>query len=158
MWVFKKNEYRIPVDLLVDLGLCNFSVQTDTKITITLERNYNRLFESNKKVSAIPDNLEGDIQFHDRPYISYQEITLTSVMETYLQTILRSESGLRMGVLPSPFQQLFEINTGSQSLTVTFKGAQRQFDWLDISLVYDKSYQHLTIYDSYDLELAAKLI
>ena len=27
-----------------------------------------------------------------------------------------------------------------------------------ISLVYDKYYQHLTIYDSYDLELAAKII
>ena len=35
---------------------------------------------------------------------------------------------------------------------------QRQFDWLEISIVYDKSYQHSTIYDSYDLELAAKLI
>ena len=31
-------------------------------------------------------------------------------------------------------------------------------DWLEISIVYDKSYQHTTIYDSYDLELAAKLI
>ena len=27
-----------------------------------------------------------------------------------------------------------------------------------MSLIYDKSYQHLTIYDSYDLELAAKMI
>ena len=35
---------------------------------------------------------------------------------------------------------------------------QRQFDWLEISIVYDKSYQHMAIYDSYDLELAAKLI
>ena len=35
---------------------------------------------------------------------------------------------------------------------------QRQFDWLEILIVYDKSYQHTTIYDSYDLELAAKLI
>ena len=26
------------------------------------------------------------------------------------------------------------------------------------SIVYDKCYQHTTIYDSYDLELAAKLI
>ena len=43
-------------------------------------------------------------------------------------------------------------------LTVTFKGAQRQFEWLEISLIYDKCYQHLTIYDSYDLELAAKMI
>ena len=35
---------------------------------------------------------------------------------------------------------------------------QGQFDWLEISIVYDKSYRHTTIYDSYDLELAAKLI
>ena len=35
---------------------------------------------------------------------------------------------------------------------------QRQFDWLEISIVYDKLYQHTTIYDSYDLELAARLI
>ena len=63
-----------------------------------------------------------------------------------------------MGVVAAPYQQLFEVNKGIQSLTVTFKGAQRQFEWLEISLVYEKSYQHLTIYDSYDLELAAKMI
>ena len=33
-----------------------------------------------------------------------------------------------MGVLPAPYQQLFEIDKGTQSLTVTFKGAQRQFE------------------------------
>ena len=63
-----------------------------------------------------------------------------------------------MGVLPVPYQQLFEVNKGIHSLTVTFKGAQRQFEWLEISLVYKKSYQHLTIYDSYDIELAGKMI
>ena len=63
-----------------------------------------------------------------------------------------------MGVLTAPYQQLFEISKGTQSLTVTFKGAQRQFQWLEISLIYDKSYQHLTIYDSYNMELAAKMI
>ena len=63
-----------------------------------------------------------------------------------------------MRVLTAPYQQLFEINKGTQSLTVTFKGAQRQFQWLEISLIYDKSYQHLTVYDSYNLELAAKMI
>ena len=44
------------------------------------------------------------------------------------------------------------------SFTCTFKGAQRQFDWLEISIVYDESFQHITIYDSCDLELASKLI
>ena len=35
---------------------------------------------------------------------------------------------------------------------------QRQFDWLEISVFYDKSFKHTTIYDSYDLELPSKLI
>ena len=118
----------------------------------------NKLFESNKKVTAIPDNPDALIQFSDRPYISYQEINLTKGADIYFTGILRSETALRQVVLPSPYQQLFEINTGTQSYTYTFKGAQRQFDWLEISLVYDKSFQHTTIYDSYDLEIASKLI
>ena len=97
-------------------------------------------------------------QIPDEPYISYQEISLTKTFDVYLSGILRSETALIMGVLPAPYQQLFEINKGTQSLTVTFKGAQRQFEWLEISLIYDKPYQHLTIYDSYDLELTAKMI
>ena len=44
------------------------------------------------------------------------------------------------------------------SFTCNFKSARRQFDWLKISIVYDKSYQHTTIYNSYDLELVTKLI
>ena len=60
--------------------------------------------------------------------------------------------------MPAPYQQEFEVNTGTQKFTCTFKGAQRRFDWLEISIVYDKSYQHTTIYDNYVLELAARLI
>ena len=157
-WIFFKKNYRIPLGLIVDLGLINFCVKTDTKFLITLERDMNKLFETNKKAASIPDEPDALIQFHDRPYIAYEEINLTKTMDIYLSGILRSEQALRMGVLPSPYQQEFEIATGTQSLTVTFKGAQRQFEWHEISLVYDKSYQHLTIYDSYDLELAAKLI
>ena len=118
----------------------------------------NKLFESNKKVTAIPDNPDALIQFYDRPYISYQEINLTKSADLYFTGILRSETALRQGVLPSPYQQLFEVNTGTQSFTCTFKGAQRQFDWLEISIVHDNSFQYKTIHDSYDLELASKLI
>ena len=63
-----------------------------------------------------------------------------------------------MGVINSPYQQLFEVNTGIQAITVLFKGAQRQLEWIKISLVYNKRYQHQTIYNSYDFELASKLI
>ena len=153
-----KNEYRIPLGLLCDLGLCNFPVQTNTRKTITLERNLNKLFEDNAKVATIPDDPDASIEFHNRPYIEYQEILITSTWETYLKTTQRSESALGMGVLPNPYQQTFEINAGSQTFAVDFLGALRQFDWLEISLVYDKSYQHETVYDSYDVELAAHLI
>ena len=144
--------------VLVDFGLVNFAENTDTKFLFTLERNINRLFESNKKVTSIPTEPDALIQFHDQPYISYEEINLTKTFDIYLSGILRSESALIMGVLPPPYQQLFEINKGTQSITVTFKGAQRQVQWLEISLIYDKSFQYLTTYDSYDLELATKLI
>ena len=134
-YIFEKHVYRIPLSLIVDLGLGNFLFKTDTKIILTLERNMNKLFESNKKVTAIPENPDALIQFYDRPYISYQEINLTKGADIYFTGILRSETALRQGVLPSPYQQLFEVNTGTQSFTCTFKGAQRQFDWLAVSIM-----------------------
>ena len=72
-YIFENRVYRISLSLIVDLGLVNFSV----RINITLERNVNKLFECNKKVTAIPNNLDALIQICDRPYISYQEINLT---------------------------------------------------------------------------------
>ena len=157
-FVLKKNEYRIPLGLITELGLCNFAIETKTRVIITLERNLNKLFESNKKVTSTPDDPDASIEFWDRPYIQYQEITLTEVWETYLKQIQKSNQGLRMGVLPNPFQQTFEVNVGAQISSVDFNGSTRQFDWMEISLVYFKSYEHETIYDSYDIELAAKLI
>ena len=156
--LFQKNVYRIPLTLLCDLGEVNFAMKTDTRIIITLERNLNKLFESNKNVTAIPENPDALINIYDRPYVSYQEINLTQGADIYFTGILRSETALRQGILPSPYQQVFEVNTGTQDFTCTLKGAQRQFDWLEISIVYDKSYQRTTIYDSYDLGLVAKLI
>ena len=137
---------------------CNFSSKTDNRIIITLKRNLNKLFESKEKVANIPADPDVFINIYARPYISYQEMNLTQSADLYFTGILRLETGLRQGVLPAPYQQEFEVNTGTQDITCTFKGAQRQFDWLEISIVYDKSYQHTTIYDSYDLKLAARLI
>ena len=157
-YIFEKHVYRIPLTLIVDLGLVNFAMKTDTKILITLERDLNKSFETNVKAAAIPTEANAIINIYDRPYISYQELNLTKTADIYLSGILRSETALRQGVLPSPYQQFFEINKRTQSFNCTFKGTQRQFDWLEISIVYDKSYQHTAIYDSYDLELATKLI
>ena len=153
----KKWVYKIPLLYFCDLGKVNFSINTDTRIKLTLERNLNKLFESNKKVAAFPDDPDADINIFSRPYISYWETTLTQQAALYANGILRSRTALRQGVLPAPFQQEFEISKGTQDFTCTFEGAQRQIDWVEISIVYDKSYHHNTIYDSYDVELAPKL-
>ena len=144
---FKKNVYRIPLWALCDLGRVNFAEKTDTRIILTLERNLNKLFETNKKAATIPENPDAFINIYDRPYISYPEINLTQQADLYGTGILRSETALRQGVLPAPFQQEFEISAVTQDFTCTFKGTQRQFDWIEISIVYNKSYQHSTIYD-----------
>ena len=95
----------------------------------------NSLFESNKKLTTIPDNPDAFINVYDRPFIAYQEINLTQAADLYFTGILRSETALRQGVLPALYQKIFEITQGTQSFTCTFKGEQRQFDWLEISIV-----------------------
>ena len=50
------------------------------------------------------------------------------------------------------------MNIGTQTINVNFQGANRQFAWLEILLVYDKSDQYQTIYDSYNVEVAATKI
>ena len=56
----------------------------------------------------------------------------------------------------TPYKQWFEINVGSQSLVVNFVGTERQFAVLEFSLVYNKSDQHKTIFDSYNVEVVPK--
>ena len=69
-----------------------------------------------------------------------------------------SKKILRMGAQKTPIQKTYEIQKGSDSLNVEFLGANRQFDWIEISIVPDKSDKHTTIYDSYNGEIAAQLI
>ena len=71
-----------------------------------------------------------------------------------------SEKTSRMGVQKTPMQKTYEISIGSDSINIDFLGSNRQFDWLEISIVYDKSdkHKHTKIYDCYNVELAAKYI
>lgn len=46
---------------------------------------------------------------------------------------------------------------GLQEFTVDVKGCERQWDCLEVSLIYNKSDKHLTICCSYNAECAAKM-
>ena len=63
-----------------------------------------------------------------------------------------------MGTQKTPLQKTYKINVGQDSLDIDFLGTNRQFDWIEISLVYDQSDKHTTIYDSYNVEMASKRI
>ena len=124
----------------------------------TLKNNLNRSFETNAKLENIPNETDTQIIFHDMLYISYPQITLDDNFLAYLNSILRSRSALRTVIILSPYQQSFEINVGTQSLNINFRGLNKQIEWLEISLVFDKSGQPQAVYDSYDVELAAKYV
>lgn len=69
-----------------------------------------------------------------------------------------SKKILWIGTQKTSLQKTYEINVGQDSIDVEFLGADRQFDWLEISLVHDKTEKHTTIYDSYNREMAAQKI
>ena len=47
-----------------------------------------------------------------------------------------------MGAQKTPTQKTYEMNVGHESLGINFLGLQRHFDWLELSIVYDKSNKH----------------
>ena len=63
-----------------------------------------------------------------------------------------------MGVQKTPYLKTYELQTGMQDFSVDFVGANRQLEWIEISLVFDKTDKHVKIYESYNAECAARMI
>ena len=152
----KTKVYKISLRYLVDLGLVNMPTAFDTKILFNLEQNLGRLFESRKKLPNVgtaaaaltTGSPDANVYWHAAPYIQYAHIKLNNTFNKYITKALQSKRVLRTGIKPTPFQKTFEVNVGSQSHMVEFKGANKQFSFIEISLVYGKSEQHNSIYDS----------
>ena len=159
--------YRIPLRYLVDLGLVNMPTASNTKYVYHLEQKLSRLFESKAKLpntatgaaAALPTTEpDANIFFSSTLNLQYAQIKLNDTFNKYIIKALQSKRVLRTGIKPTPYQKTFEVNTGTQSHVVEFKGANKQFSFIEISLVYDKSEQHNSVYDSYNIELAATRI
>ena len=116
-----------------------------------------QLFESKKKENAIgaPD---AQAVFVRASYLHYEQILLTKNFRQYLEIIMLSSKVWKMGIQKTPYQKMYELPAGSQEFTMDFKGCERQFDWLEIYLLYDKSDKQLAIYHSYNAECAARMI
>ena len=157
-----QNEYvyRIRLRYFSDIGKINFPTKIDYRIKLFLETNMEKLFESRKTLAAnatIPE-VDAEIIFTRAPFVQYEQILLDKNFRQHLETIMVSKKILRMGAQKTPIQKTYEIQKGSDSLNVEFLSANRQFDWIEISTVPDKSDKHTTTYDSYNREMAAQLI
>ena len=69
-----------------------------------------------------------------------------------------SSKVLRMGIQKTLYQKTYELQAGSQEFTVDFKGCNRQFGWLGISLLYGKSDKYLILYKSFNAKCAARML
>ena len=56
-----------------------------------------------------------------------------------------SKKILMMGAQKAPIKKTHKINFGQDSLNIDFLGSNRQFDSLELSLLYDRSDKHTTI-------------
>ena len=57
----------------------------------------------------IPDVPNTQIIFHDTPYISYPQITLTDNFLVYANGVLRARGALRTGVLVDPYSKVLKL-------------------------------------------------
>ena len=157
-----KNEYiyRIPLRYLSDTVKINIPTKIDYRIKLFLEARMEKLFESRKVLAAtakIPE-VDAEIIFTRTPFVQYEQILLDKNFRQHLETIMVSKKILKMGAQKAPLQKTYEISKGSESPNVEFLGSNRQFDWIEISIVPTKSDKHTTICDSYNRELASQEI
>ena len=120
-----------------------------------------RLFESKTKQGAaagLPATVDAKFILKSTPYILYHQFKLDTNFRNYLETASVSESKLRTGIQRTPYQKSYELIAGVQSRTINFNSAYKQFSFLEVSLVYDRSDKHLSIYDSYNTEVASTQI
>ena len=153
--------YRIPLKYICNLGKVNQPIRFNTKWRITFEQDMQRLFEAKTNLGAaagLPDIVDAKIILKSTPYLLYTQFKLDTNFRNYLETALVSESKLRTGIQKTPYQKSYELIAGAQSRTINFNNALKQFSFLEISLVYDRSDKHLSIYDSYNAEVASTQI
>ena len=153
--------YRIPLKYICDIGYVNTPIKFNTKWRLTFETNMSRLFESKTNLAAgadYPDTVDAKIILDSAPCLLFHQFSLEDTYRAYFEGAMISNQVLRTGLKFSPYQKSYELVAGAQSKTFTFTNAFKQFAFLEFSLVFDKSDQHLNIYDSYNAETAVTSI
>ena len=146
---------------IVDIGQVNTPIKFNTKWCITFETDLQKLFESKTDQGAadgLSNNVDAKIILESAPYLLYYQFELEDTFRTYLESATISNQVLRTGIFLTPHQKSYELVVGAQSKTFTFQNSFKQFAFLEFSLIFDRSDQHLNMFDSYNAEVAATQI
>ena len=140
--------------------MVNQCYKLNTKYVLTLETDIQRLFKTNinQNADALTRTVDAEIILTSATCIMYEQFKLDNNFRTYLEGVLSSEHILRIRIRDTLYQKSFELVAGTESRVVEFQGSNKQFSFLTISLVYDKSDQHRSIYDSYNGEVPSTMI
>ena len=117
----------IPLRFLCDLGLVNQPVKSNTKWLITLEQNYQKLFETKASQAndALPTLEDAKIILAATPYLLFEQFKLFDNYLAYLEAIMISNKVLRTGIKKTPYQKTYELIVGAQSRTITFESSNK---------------------------------
>ena len=96
--------------------------------------------------------------YKDMDELDSQTLLTHNYFRQYLGTIMVSKQILRMGAQRTSIQKTYKRNTGQDSLNIDFIHANRQSEQIELSIVYDKNDKHTSVYDSFNVELAAKTV
>ena len=127
-----------------DLGEINFPLKIDFRIKCHVETDLKKLFESKNCLTPL-------IQFLPLSMLKLflqkcQQILLDKNFRHYLETTMVSKKIMHIGVQKTPIQKTYEIAAGSNSINIDLLGSDTQFDWPEISLLFDKSKKYTSLY------------
>ena len=146
---------------IVDIGQVNTPIKFNTKWCITFETDLQKLFESKTDRGAagdLPNNVNAKIILESTSYLLHYQFELEDTFRTYLESTIISNQVLRTGIFLTPHQKSYELVIGAQSKAFTFQNVFKQFAFLEFSLIFDRSDQHLNMFDSYNAEVAVTQI
>ena len=146
---------------IVDIDQVNTPIKFNTKWCITFEMDLQKLFESKTDQGAtggLRNNVNAKIILESTPYLLYYQFELEDTFRTYLESTMILNQVLRTGIFLTPYQKSYEMVVGTQSKTFTFQNVFKQFAFLEFSLIFDRSDQHLNMFDNYNVEVAATQI
>lgn len=143
--------YRLPLGYFNDFYTLDQCINDKLNLTITLERDMSRLFES-KKAGA---DDAGAIKITKNPRLYIILYRKSDFWATTFNRLFNANNQYSYGVIDEFSKRMYDLSGGTQFALAEFKRTQKQFNWLIISLYDNNNNRHRSVWNSYGGNLAS---